>query len=365
MTVTHRDECEWRNRQPGMYYRRLGRTNLMVSEMVAGGDPIRLNNYRHLSQAFDRGVNYYDMAPRYNDGETEKAIGLWARGVGRQNVFLATKVSGLVERSWALYRDVFDGLPEDRKRRVLARMRRQLEDRQLGGTSPGTVYFPGQVEEAELSCLAQAVKDEMGQVCDAGPALSEFIVDSVEESLQRVCTDAFDVLFCPHGAATPGELMYSEIPVTFQALKNDGKVRYLGTSSHNDPGGVLARAAELSYYDVAMVAYNFVNHASVDGPIDWATSRSDIGVIAMKVAMVVATHHSQHLPIPPERFKRLDAISCSKQPAHIRAYMWALQNGRISAVISNWWNEHQVVENLSAPALFRRELQDYEDSTGA
>jgi hypothetical protein len=33
---------EWRNKQAGMAYRRLGNTGLMISEVVNGGDPVRL-----------------------------------------------------------------------------------------------------------------------------------------------------------------------------------------------------------------------------------------------------------------------------------------------------------------------------------
>jgi len=43
---TAESRVEWRNRQPGMAYRRLGRTGLMVSEVVCGGDPITLDNYK-------------------------------------------------------------------------------------------------------------------------------------------------------------------------------------------------------------------------------------------------------------------------------------------------------------------------------
>ena len=37
---------EWRNRQAGMKYRRLGRTGFMVSEIVQGGDPVSPDNRR-------------------------------------------------------------------------------------------------------------------------------------------------------------------------------------------------------------------------------------------------------------------------------------------------------------------------------
>ncbi len=54
---------EWRNRQAGMAYRQLGRTGLMTSEFISGGDPIRTPNYKHLDLALEMGLNYLDMAP--------------------------------------------------------------------------------------------------------------------------------------------------------------------------------------------------------------------------------------------------------------------------------------------------------------
>ncbi|HZT31639.1 MAG TPA: hypothetical protein VFA33_17265 [Bryobacteraceae bacterium] len=56
---------EWRNRQPGVAYRRLGRTNFMISEVVMGGNTIAPDNYEHVLAALDRGLNYLDTAPAY------------------------------------------------------------------------------------------------------------------------------------------------------------------------------------------------------------------------------------------------------------------------------------------------------------
>ena len=36
-------DLEWRDKQQGMAYRRLGRTDMMISEVVCGGDPITLS----------------------------------------------------------------------------------------------------------------------------------------------------------------------------------------------------------------------------------------------------------------------------------------------------------------------------------
>src|SRR5439155_314206 len=57
-------EGEWRNRQAGMKYRRLGRTGFMVSEIVCGGDPIAPDNRRHVEVAFERG----SQLPRHRSG---------------------------------------------------------------------------------------------------------------------------------------------------------------------------------------------------------------------------------------------------------------------------------------------------------
>ena len=62
-TASSSATVEWRNRQTGMAYRQLGRTGLMISEVICGGDPIKLDNYQHLSLALEMGLNYLDMAP--------------------------------------------------------------------------------------------------------------------------------------------------------------------------------------------------------------------------------------------------------------------------------------------------------------
>ena len=49
---------EWRNKQPEMRYRRLGRTGFMISEIVCGGDPISPTNNTHVELAVELGLNY-------------------------------------------------------------------------------------------------------------------------------------------------------------------------------------------------------------------------------------------------------------------------------------------------------------------
>src|SRR6476661_6363683 len=63
---------EWRNRQAGVAYRRLGRTGYMISEVVMGGNTITPDNYEHILEALDMGLNYLDTAPAYGKGRSEQ-----------------------------------------------------------------------------------------------------------------------------------------------------------------------------------------------------------------------------------------------------------------------------------------------------
>ena len=67
--------AEWRNRQPGMAYRRLGRTGYMVSEIVMGGNTISPKNNKHVAMAIDMGLNYLDTSPAYGGGKSEEGYG--------------------------------------------------------------------------------------------------------------------------------------------------------------------------------------------------------------------------------------------------------------------------------------------------
>ena len=89
-----------------MRYRQLGRTGLQVSEIGFGGAPAGLPNYlapwdptleasaRQVEEAIARavslGINYFDTAPGYGEGASERMFGLGLRPF-RDQVTLATK----------------------------------------------------------------------------------------------------------------------------------------------------------------------------------------------------------------------------------------------------------------------------------
>ncbi|MBX2843518.1 MAG: aldo/keto reductase [Flammeovirgaceae bacterium] len=338
---------EWRNKQAGMKYRKLGRTGMMISEVLNGGDPVRKGKTRPVEIAMERGLNYLDMAPAYGNGECEETYAkIIDSSSKREKVFMTTKVSGFTGVRSQLYRDIYDGLPSGKQEEILKKAWEIRAER--GVDKPGyfLTYWPGQQKSNDPSFLANAMVEEYGHKVDGSQAFKDKIKTSVEGSLKRTKTDYFDILMCPHGANCAEEVQVPEINETFDELKKEGKVRYLGVSSHNDPAGVLRAAADTGKYDVVMCAYNVINGGYLEDAIRHAYDNG-VGVIAMKVAMAVATHHEAIKPIPNWRIEKVNRIVPGEMKAPVKAYLWALQNPKLTAVISNLWDETFINDNFS------------------
>jgi aryl-alcohol dehydrogenase-like predicted oxidoreductase len=338
---------EWRNKQEGMAYRRLGNTGLMISEVVNGGDPVRIGNLRTTEIAMERGLNYLDMAPAYGRGECETSYGkIIDNSAKREKVFMTTKVSGYTSVRDKLYRDIFDSLPGSKQEYYQNKAKEMRAARNVDKPGYFITYWPGQTRSFEGTYLSNAMTADFAHKVEGSPKFKEYIVESVEDSLKRVGTDYFDILMCPHGAGSYEEVQIEETFSTFEQLKKDGKVRFLGVSTHNDPAGVLRAARETGLYQVAMVAYNIINGGYMEREIELA-KESGMGIIAMKAAMAVATQHKELQPIPEWRIQKVQRIVPGDMKPPVKAYLWALQNQNISAVISNLWDEQHVNENLS------------------
>lgn len=342
-----KSNVEWRNKQSGMAYRQFGRTGLMVSEVVCGGDPIRTNNYEHLSLALEMGLNYLDMAPAYGNGDCETAYGKFLGGSAkRDKVFLTTKISAFGSLRNRMYKEIFDGLPADKQsaiqRRVEEMRRTSLAEK------PGYFleYYPGQRGQFAPTYLSNAMMQDYAHRVEGSQEFRKTIQESLDASLKRVGTDHFDTVMCPHGACVTEELDNPHIYETFLTLKKQGKVRFLGVTSHNDPAAILRKAAQLKHYDVIMMAYNVINGGYLEQPIIDAHA-AGMGIIAMKAGHAVATHHKELQPVPQWRIDKVNRIVPGDMKPPMKAYLWALQNPRLTAVISNLWDETHIRENLS------------------
>jgi aryl-alcohol dehydrogenase-like predicted oxidoreductase len=79
-----------------MEYVRLGRTGLEISRvclgtMTFGNEADESVSKSLMSDAFDRGINFFDCAHNYNKGVTEEIVGRWL-GSKRDEIILTTKI---------------------------------------------------------------------------------------------------------------------------------------------------------------------------------------------------------------------------------------------------------------------------------
>ncbi len=107
------------------------------------------------------------------------------------------------------------------------------------------------------------------------------IVESVEASLQRLQTDYLDLAHI-HAVNDLERLMAPTFHEAFDRLKEQGKVRFLGVSSHTpELEKVMHKAIDSDRFDVLMVAYNFKNWPDLDNIITKAHDKK-VGFVAMK-----------------------------------------------------------------------------------
>jgi predicted aldo/keto reductase-like oxidoreductase len=215
-----------------------------------------------------------------------------------------------------------------------------------GATLPDYMgnYFGGQLREIETDALSDVLERRYRLKIDPRATYADVMVKSVDESLARLKTDYVDILMCPHGASSYAETQIPEVHETFEKLKQQGKVRALGVSAHNDPAGVLRGAIASGVYSMAMIAFNVSNRAYVE-PALVEAKKADFGVVAMKLAQGVFDP-DRSTNRRPERAVVLDRLVPGELNIYQKAYTFGLANPNLTAAISNMVNEQQVRENL-------------------
>ena len=100
-----------------MEYVTFGKTGRRVSRLGYGGAVLGLKNYLHdfdpadaahragciagIHRALELGVNYFDTAPGYGGGESEKILGEALKGADFKELFIATKIGSRFEKGTA------------------------------------------------------------------------------------------------------------------------------------------------------------------------------------------------------------------------------------------------------------------------
>ena len=71
-------------------YRRLGRTELKISDISFGSSRLRQGEEHLVDHALERGINYFDTAESYTRGQSETVLGRALKGK-RDGVYLVSK----------------------------------------------------------------------------------------------------------------------------------------------------------------------------------------------------------------------------------------------------------------------------------
>jgi hypothetical protein len=245
-------------------YRRLGRTNAMVSDISLGSG--RINDADVARYAIERGITYFDTAPDYSDTQSERVLGEAMKGQ-RDKLFLATKFC------------VSDG------------------------------HLPNDTPVPK-------------------------IIEAVEGSLKRLQTDHVDLIHV-HSCDRVERLLAPNIHEAFDRLKEQGKVRFLGVSTHTPNLEEVANAAiDSGRFDVMMLAYHFGMWPSFGHILEKAKAH-DVGIVAMKT--LKGAKHTNLADF------RKEASSYAQS-----AFRWVLSNPAVACLVISIYEQRQVDEYVYA-----------------
>ncbi|NCO37126.1 MAG: hypothetical protein COZ06_30105 [Armatimonadetes bacterium CG_4_10_14_3_um_filter_66_18] len=240
-----------------MLYRRLGRTDLQVSELSYGAargatqEPKQFIATVHA--CLDAGLNLIDTATGYDNGDSERVLG--EALVGHDDALIETK--------YCPYENY----------------------------SPAAKYTGS----------------------------PEALISSAEESLRRLRRDRLDILL-GHGLRTLDTLdqfMNDGCYDALAKLKQQGKVRFIGISELSEADGthqVLQRAVQTGAFDAVMLTLNFVLQTAADTvlplctqhdvgtvvmmPLNQASKQS--GLVSVEAALECVRHHVSQGNLPDE-----------------------------------------------------------------
>lgn len=229
---------------------------------------MRSDNAALVKSAFDMGFVHFDTANGYQEGRNETMLGELFKSVPRSKYVLATKVGA-------------DDI-----------------DRETGEPGPGTT--------------------------------KEGILSKFEISLKRLQVSYVDILYL-HGVSSRNTALAPQLLEALGDLKKQGKVRYVGMSTHRNEPEIIQAAVDSNFYDVVLTSINF-KHASASLIKEKVAiaSKKGIGIVAMKTMAGGFMDKERQLP-----------INCSA------ALKWVLQDPNIHTSIPGIVTYDQLMQNFS------------------
>jgi aryl-alcohol dehydrogenase-like predicted oxidoreductase len=167
-----------------------------------------------------------------------------------------------------------------------------------------------------------------------GTAVGGYVA-AVEESLRRLGTDYVDLCHI-HSCDEIDRLMDPGVHEAFDRLREQGKVRFLGFSTHTpNLEAVAATAIASGRFDVMMLAYHHGIWPKLGELISRARREQDMGVVAMKTLKGGKHRGLAELRDPTDAYSQA-------------ALKWALANPDVSCAVISFFEPQHVDEYLHA-----------------
>jgi predicted aldo/keto reductase-like oxidoreductase len=110
----------------------------------------------------------------------------------------------------------------------------------------------------------------------------EDFMDKFNTSLSRLKMDYVDILYL-HSVSNPELLEYKPILNAIKKLKKEGRIKFMGLSTHTNEAKVITAAAASGNWDVILTSYNFTQTYVEDLKIAIRkAAEAGIGIVAMK-----------------------------------------------------------------------------------
>ncbi|MDR2681315.1 MAG: aldo/keto reductase [Tannerella sp.] len=159
----------------------------------------------------------------------------------------------------------------------------------------------------------------------------EKFAEQVEVSFKRLKMDYVDIFYI-HAIGDVDAIKEPRVIEALKKIKESGKAKFLGVSTHANKPEQLDAVVEMGIYDVVLVSYNFKmkNLPETDAAIERA-AKAGIGFVAMKT-MTGGVEDAAGK-------KKINAQACLK---------WVWQNKHITTIIPGFTNYDELDECLAA-----------------
>ncbi|PPF87565.1 aldo/keto reductase [Pseudoclavibacter sp. RFBJ3] len=308
-------ETETQARSSAFLGRRVGQTNVHVSRIGFGAASLG-NLYRETSEeeaagaveaAWDAGIRYFDTAPHYGLGLSERRLGAALAAYPRDELVISTKIGRLL-----------------------------VPNPEPSGLDDGFV-----------------VPDTLMRHWDFS---RDGVLRSLEGSLERLGTDRIDIAFV-HDPDAFSEGAAREALVTLRELRDEGVVGAIGVGTNET--SQLGSLFDERLIDVAMLAgrYTLLEQPGLESVLEPAR-RAGASVIAVGVynSGLLSTPRPgpdavyNYLPVPPAALERVHRIAdiCERHGVTLpdAALAFPLQHPAVAGIALGMRTAGQVRDNL-------------------